>query len=283
VIRALDHVIIGVADLAASAPAYARLLGREPSWRGRHPGLGTANVLYRLDNTYLELLAADGDGLLAGLLRDALGGREERPFGLALGVDDVDVAVDRLAGAGIRLSPPGDGSGVDENSGRRRTWRSAMAEPDSVRGLRLLLIHHRSPPEALPMAPLTEENAGACTAVDHAVIFTADLEAAARLWQRDFSLAEDWRRDFPERRTRNLGLSLGDTVVELITRTDKPGKPALDSFWGIAYRSGDLPSAVARLRRAGIECDEPRVGLAPGTRVVTVRWSRTPTLLIARD
>jgi len=54
-----DHVIIGVADLEAAAAALGRVLGRTPSWRGRHPTYGTANVLFRLGSAYVELLAPD--------------------------------------------------------------------------------------------------------------------------------------------------------------------------------------------------------------------------------
>jgi catechol 2,3-dioxygenase-like lactoylglutathione lyase family enzyme len=53
----IDHAVIAVRDLDAASETYARLLGRRPSWRGSHPGAGTANVLFRLDNTYLEPLA----------------------------------------------------------------------------------------------------------------------------------------------------------------------------------------------------------------------------------
>ena len=50
----LDHVIVAVRDLEAATQTLARLLGRGPSWRGEHPDLGTANVLFRLSNTYAE-------------------------------------------------------------------------------------------------------------------------------------------------------------------------------------------------------------------------------------
>jgi hypothetical protein len=52
---AVDHVILAVADLEVATAAYAALLGRAPSWRGVHPGLGTRNAIFRLDNTYVEL------------------------------------------------------------------------------------------------------------------------------------------------------------------------------------------------------------------------------------
>ena len=61
-LQSLDHVIILVRDLDAASKAYAALLGRRRSWRGEHPALGTANVLYRLDNTYLELLSPQAQG-----------------------------------------------------------------------------------------------------------------------------------------------------------------------------------------------------------------------------
>ncbi|MBX3636913.1 MAG: VOC family protein, partial [Rubrivivax sp.] len=65
----LDHVVVAVADLAAASATYARLLGRAPSWQGEHPGWGTANTLFRLANTYVELLAPAGAGMLADTIR----------------------------------------------------------------------------------------------------------------------------------------------------------------------------------------------------------------------
>ncbi len=58
-LESLDHVIVAVRDLDAATGVYSRLLGREPSWRGSHPELGTANTLFRLERSYLELLAPD--------------------------------------------------------------------------------------------------------------------------------------------------------------------------------------------------------------------------------
>jgi catechol 2,3-dioxygenase-like lactoylglutathione lyase family enzyme len=60
VLDRLDHVVIAVNDLDAAAATYGRLLGREPSWAGRHPEMGTANRLFRLDDVYVELLAPEG-------------------------------------------------------------------------------------------------------------------------------------------------------------------------------------------------------------------------------
>ena len=59
----IDHIIIAVHDLAEASADYCALLGRAPSWRGAHPDYGTANTLFKLDNTYIELLAPQGEGM----------------------------------------------------------------------------------------------------------------------------------------------------------------------------------------------------------------------------
>src|SRR4029450_13621560 len=61
-VAALDHVIVAVRDLADATRRYATLYARRPSWRGEHPGQGTAKTLFRLHNTYLDLLDAAGGG-----------------------------------------------------------------------------------------------------------------------------------------------------------------------------------------------------------------------------
>jgi len=277
----LDHVVLAVADLVAGAAAFERLLGRTPSWRGAHPALGTRNVLFRLDDVYVELLAvAPGGGALADLVAGALGERAERPLALALGVPDVVRAVADVRARGITVTDPSPGQGTDDASGRVRTWRSAFVDPATTRGLRLLLIEHTSAPGALPAAPVSGDPAAACAGVDHVVVFTEDLEASIALWRDGFGLAVSWQRDFAERATRNAGLDLGGVTLELITRTDRPPSGRGDVLWGVAYRVADCARAVERLRSAGIEADGPRPGLTPATSVSTVRWPRTASLLI---
>ena len=68
----IDHIIIAVSDLAEASAEYSTLLGREPSWRGAHPDYGTANTLFKLDNTYIELLAPQGKGMAADIVNSIL-------------------------------------------------------------------------------------------------------------------------------------------------------------------------------------------------------------------
>ncbi|MBI4517116.1 MAG: VOC family protein [Deltaproteobacteria bacterium] len=284
IFQAIDHIIIAVGDLDAATAAHRTLLGRAPSWRGTHAAFGTRNTLFRLDNTYIELLAALPRSTTpqSARLREALGDSPERPFGLAIRVNDLTAAINILRGRGMRLGEASEGAGEDERSGRRRTWRSAWIDPASSGGLRLLLIQHTCPAHLLPRALGVADDAAVCLGVDHVVISSSDLNASVRLWTEGFRITEQWRRDFPERGTRNVGLDFGGITVELIMRTDQLATGIADRFWGVAYQVFDCSSAVARLRAAGLQVDNPRAGLAPDTQVASVRWPRTPTLVIQR-
>src|SRR4051812_10779405 len=78
----LDHVVIAAEDLDEAEQEMTRVLGRRPSWKGRHPLYGTANVLYRLDpssasgqaGAYLELLGVDAEATGGGAWTEFLKG-----------------------------------------------------------------------------------------------------------------------------------------------------------------------------------------------------------------
>ena len=281
-IEAIDHIVIAVADLDAATEDYAALLGRTPSWRGRHPEYGTRNTLFRLDNAYVELLAAESPApaALASMVAEAVGKRQEQVFALALRVAALDAAVRTLRGRGVRVSDPVCGEGTNER-GRRRTWRNAWLDPNACLGLRLFVIEHTSPADALPPAGRSANEASVCRGVDHVVIVSGDLAASLRFWEEVFGVAPRWQLEFAQRHTRNAGLMVADIMVECLMRTDREARSNADRLWGLAYRVRDCAHAVARLREAGIPVDDPRPGLAPETQVTTVRWSRTPTLLLS--
>ena len=77
----IDHIIIAVSDLARQALSTPCCLGREPSWRGAHPDYGTANTLFKLDNTYIELLAPQGEGMAADIVNSILEKKGKLPWG----------------------------------------------------------------------------------------------------------------------------------------------------------------------------------------------------------
>ncbi|NIP80429.1 MAG: hypothetical protein GWM90_14895, partial [Gemmatimonadetes bacterium] len=160
-----DHVLVAVRDLDAATRTTATLLGRRPSWRGEHPGEGTANTLFRIENTYLELLAPNGSGPVAALLEGWLGERGEGPLGLAFGTEDAEACATALAP--LDAGPVVKGLGRDVDSGAFREWRRVPIPLARTRGVLLFAIEHTSPPESLPPAGLACEEQAAALALDH--------------------------------------------------------------------------------------------------------------------
>ena len=282
---ALDHVVIAVRDLDTAAGDYARLFGRAASWRGTHPGQGTANALFRFDNTYVELLAAVGAGGLADALRARLQEGGEGLVALAFATADVAALARSWRHRGIEVGEARPGRGRDAASGAERSWRS-LPLPDAVsRGVVLFAIEHDAPSAALPVAAPTCAPDTVLESVDHVVVFSGDAAASRRVYGDLLGLRLALDRTFAERGLRLLFFRVGGLTVEMsasLTATPDPGR---DSLWGIAYRCADVAAARRRLRDAGFDVSEVRAGHKPGTRVCTVRAPThgVATLLIAAD
>ena len=283
-VHSLDHAIVLVRDLEAAAATYRDLLGREPSWRGSHAALGTANALFRLRNCYLELLAPAGSAGIAELLGAWLDERGEGPLGFAFGTDDAERCAEGLRKQGVAANEPSEGENRESRSGALRRWRHVMLPPSATRGLLVFAVQHLSPPDALPAAaPLGEERA-AVSGLDHLVIESDDLEAARELYGGAFGIRLALDRSFPERSTRILFFRVGGATLEV---AGTPGPPPRisdrpDSLAGLAWQVPDAERARRRLEEKGFDVSETRPGRKPGTRVCTVRSPThgVPTLLI---
>jgi catechol 2,3-dioxygenase-like lactoylglutathione lyase family enzyme len=277
-------VILAVSDLDVAARSYARLLGRSPSWRGEHPGAGTANALFRLENTYVELLAATGEGPVGAALRGWLAERGEGPIGLAFGTDDAAATREALAARGLLPGPLQKGMGRDVESGAVREWLRVDLPLARTRGVLLFAIEHLSPPDVLPIVPPPGDASAAVFALDHAVVRTPDAEAARSLYGDALGLRLALDREFPQWGARLLFFRVGGITVELAAELG--GTPASDAatdrLWGLSWRVADADAARARLAAAGFDVSEVRAGRRPGTRVLSVRDGThgVPTLLL---
>src|SRR5262249_19159127 len=198
----LDHVIVAVGDLDAAVRATARLFGRSPSWRGEHPGAGSANALFRLENTSLELLAASGEGPVGAAVRRFLAARGEGPLGLAFGTDDALACRDAWGRRGLEPGPVEKGMGRDVESGAFREWRRVALPTVHTRGLVVFAIERLSPPELLPVAPPLGDPAGAVCALDHAVVRSRDPDAARAFFGEALGLRLPLHPRFPHRGAR---------------------------------------------------------------------------------
>ena len=284
----LDHIVIAVRDLAQATESYRRLLGREPSWRGNHPSYGTANALFRLDNSYLELLAPAGDNGTGSpwlrALRARLDGAGEGLYALALGTDDIDATVATARAQGLEVLDPADGDGVDVESGARRAWRNARLA-GSIRGVSVFFIQHCSPADALPVAQPTAEDGVVVTGVDHTVVASSHLDESLRFWKQSIGLDLRLSLERPGGRTLHF-MRLGDSILELAGETEPASPGERDLLWGVAYRVGDVARTVERLRADEIDVSDPREGHAPGTVVADLRRGfshEVRTLFIQKD
>jgi len=283
VLARLDHVILAVRDLDAAASSTARLLGRSPSWRGEHPSAGTANALFRLENTYLELLSPMGPGATGDAVRSWLAARGEGPLGLAFGTDDAATCRAELAARGLEPGPVEKGMGRDVESGAFREWLRVSLPVARTRGVVIFAIEHLSPPELLPLVPPLGEAAAAVFALDHAVVRTPDAEAARTLYGDGLGLRLALDREFPQWGARLLFFRVGGLTVEIAAELGGEAAPASgDRLWGLSWRVRDADAARARLLAAGFDVSEVRAGRRPGTRVLTVRDGThgVPTLLL---
>jgi len=271
VLTSLDHIVLAVRDLARATATYRNLLGQEPSWHGRHPAYGTANTLFRLENTYLELLAPAGEGPLAARVGSWLEKHGEGPFALAFGTEDADAAARTLRARGLESSDAADGLGRDERTGAERRWRSVFLPPSATRSVSMIVIEHRSPPDALPAAVPFAGDTAAVAACDHVVVQSANADASRALYGDVLGLRLALDRAFEDWGVRLMFFRTGHLTVEIAASLTQSDPSAPDRFWGISWRVPDIDAAHARLVAAEFDVSEIRTGRRPGTRVATVR------------
>jgi hypothetical protein len=103
----LDHVILGIDDLARGVERFTAMTGVTPKIGGEHPGRGTHNALVSLGpGRYLEILAPTKAGTMDPRVKHA-----ELTFaGFALGTRDIADVVRRLRGAGLAAGDPAPGA-----------------------------------------------------------------------------------------------------------------------------------------------------------------------------
>ncbi|MBD0339182.1 MAG: methylmalonyl-CoA epimerase [Thermoleophilia bacterium] len=123
--RGIHHVGIAVADLDEAVETYRRLFGAELEGRGTIPGQRVEAASLVLGESRVELVAPlDGDSTVARFLARRGPGMHH----VAYRVDDVQVALDSLAGEGARLIDNEPHEGLFG-------LQVAFLHPDSVHGV----------------------------------------------------------------------------------------------------------------------------------------------------
>ena len=127
---AIDHVGIAVTDLEAAVRTYGALFGAEPVHRERMDDQGVEEVLFRVGESYVQLVGALGPETPVGRF---LATRGEGVHHVAYRVKDVAAALEKLRAAGVRV--------VDESPRRgSRGTTIAFAHPSGFRGVLIELV-----------------------------------------------------------------------------------------------------------------------------------------------
>lgn len=276
-IEKLDHLVIAVNDLDSAIDSYTKLFGYGPSWRGIHKQLGTTNALFPVENTYLELLASNGEeGAGAAMIKATLELNGEGLAGLVLGTSNINDLKESLLASGVELQDLSLGEGVDSDQGLKRTWKNLFLPFSLTRGMFAFIIQHET--GELPV--VHGRSSSTINKLDHVVVNTNDPEGFKSLYGDTFGIRLALDQTVEKWGGRMLFFRLNHTTIEVIGKPNEDD-PA-DKLWGLAWSVEDLKATHQRLVKEGIEISEVKAGRKENTLVCTVKSDtcNVPTLLI---
>lgn len=276
-IERLDHLVIAVEDLDAAIESYTKLFGYEPSWRGVHEQLGTANALFPVDNTYLELLASNGnEGPGAAMIKATLELNGEGLSGLVLGTSNISDIKEDLKNHGTELQDLSLGEGVDNDQGFKRTWKNLFLPFSLTRGMFAFIIQH----ETGELPPVHGRSSSTINKLDHVVINTNDPQGFKDLYGDVFGIRLALDQTVEKWGGRMLFFRLNHTTIEVIGKPDK--EDPSDKLWGLAWSVEDINKTHQRLEKEGVEVSPIKKGRKENTLVCSVKTDtcNVPTLLI---
>lgn len=275
-ISSLDHIILAVEDLKDAEKNYKNILGIEPSWRGLHKELGTANVIFNFKNTYLELLSAEGEGVGADFVKESIKKNGEGLAGIVLNTKDISKASKRLKDLGFLVGDVLTGEGKNKDTNDIRNWKYLFLPQELTRNLFLFLIEHTK-----GILPQDEKfPPGSINKLDHVVINTNDADGFINIYQDIFNIRLALDRIIEHWKSRMLFFRVNKTTIEVIEKKDD--KDPNDSLWGLAWEVESIKDAYERLVSKGVEVTEIKKGLKENTLVATIKshTHNVPTLLI---
>ena len=275
----IDHVIIAVEDLDEASKNYEMILGNPPVWKGEHKEFGTKNTLFNFQNTYLELLAAGGEGIGADLIKHMLANSGEGLNGIVFGTSDMNQFRNIMQKNSINLAGASPGEGTNFETGEKRTWINQFLVPELSRGLFSFIIEHTGG----KLAKFKKYGDSSVHRLDHVVISTNDAEGFIKTYRDIFNIrlaldkfVEHWQK-------RMLFFRLNKTTIEVIEeQNDNEPK---DILWGLAWNVKDIEAARKRLISHGVDVTQIKKGVKEGTLVMTVKSNvhNVPTLFIQHN
>ena len=275
-ISSLDHLIIAVKDINEAEENYRKIFGIEPVWKGEHKALGTSNVIFNFKNTYCELLSANGDGIGASFVNNAIEENGDGLIGLVFGTNNAEESFSKLKKLGYLITEPSEGEGVDTKTKKIRKWKNLFLPPELSRGIFTFLIEHTE--GALPS--LDKYPSDSVNKLDHVVINTNDADGFIDIYRDTFNIRLALDKVIEHWKSRMLFFRLNKTTIEVIERKNED--TSQDSLWGLAWEVESIEETHKRLTDEGIDVSPIKDGLKENTLVATIKshTHNVPTLLI---
>jgi catechol 2,3-dioxygenase-like lactoylglutathione lyase family enzyme len=151
---------------------------------------------------------------------------------------------------------------------------------DATQGVPIELIEQIETRPPSPLAKIAES--ASISSLDHVVIRTPHPERAIALYGGRLGLDLRLDRSNPAWGSRLLFFRCGDLVVEIAHDLKKGISDGPDQLWGLSWRTPDIATCHARLKKAGVDVSAFRDGRRPGSRVFTVQshTANIPTIVI---
>ena len=275
-ISSLDHLIIAVKDINEAEENYRKIFGIEPVWKGEHKALGTSNVIFNFKNTYCELLSANGDGIGASLVNNAIEENGDGLIGLVFGTNNAEESFSKLKKLGYLITEPSEGEGVDTKTKKIRKWKNLFLPPELSRGIFTFLIEHTE--GALPS--LDKYPSDSVNKLDHVVINTNDADGFIDIYRDIFNIRLALDKVIEHWKSRMLFFRFNKTTIEVIERKNED--TSQDSLWGLAWEVESIKETHKRLTKEGVDITPIKDGLKENTLVATIKshTHNVPTLLI---
>ncbi len=130
-LTALDHVIIGVNDLAQATSVFSEKIGLVPRGGGTHHSGGTANRIILIGDTYLELITVQRPAEAQQSMRDRLA-KGDGYLNFALSSNDIESDTRDMVQRGVSVIGPipgqlkaSNGQTRHDSTGEERRFRLA--------------------------------------------------------------------------------------------------------------------------------------------------------------
>lgn len=260
-LTALDHIIIGVADLEQATVTFSEKLGLQPSGGGIHPTGGTANRIIVIGDTYIELITVRDPAQAQQSMLDRLA-KGDGYLNFVLASNDLEADSAAIKSRGVSIIGPTAGK-LTSADGRSRGWlRTDIERPDLTQHYPFLIQHDTTGEErrkrlagwaSPPPHPL-----GAVKVLS-TTIAVADLKEAAQRFQHIYGLqpsstftgeADEWEAMLVAFPLDESGQSFELAEPLPLATTEAPDSELLSQPGGLAYYLQTFGESLCRITLA---------------------------------